>query len=79
MPNPYLAKALREQQARRVAMIGQSEPEGYDALTVDDLRSEVARRNEGRDEASRLIAPSGAKKADLIKALEADDNTNEES
>lgn len=76
--NPYLAKALREQQERRVTQIGQSEPDGYDSLTVDDLRSEVARRNEGRDEAARLIAPSGAKKADLRKALEADDNTNEE-
>lgn len=76
MPNPYLAAALRQQQERRATTIGQSEPEGYDALTVDDLRSEVTRRNDGREEADH-IAPSGAKKADLIKALEADDKNKE--
>jgi hypothetical protein len=39
---------------------------------VADLKAEVERRNEGRDEAD-LIAPEGTKKADLIAALEADD------
>jgi hypothetical protein len=41
-------------------------------MTVADLKAELERRNEGRDEAD-LIAPEGTKKADLIAALEADD------
>jgi hypothetical protein len=44
---------------------------GYEAMKVADLRAEIARRNEGRDEADRL--PDDGRKADLIAALEADD------
>lgn len=45
-------------------------PEGYDAMTVADLKAEIEARNEGRDEADR-IGVTG-KKADLVAALEAD-------
>jgi hypothetical protein len=45
--------------------------EGYAAMKVADLRAEIERRNEGREEADRL--PSDGRKADLIAALEADD------
>ncbi len=45
---------------------------GYDSLKVDDLKAEIARRNEDREEAD-LISDEG-KKADLVAALEADDN-----
>ena len=44
---------------------------GYEAMKVTDLRAEIERRNEGRDEADRL--PDDGRKADLIAALEADD------
>ena len=72
MPNPYLAAALREQQARRTSMVAESAPNGYDALTIPALRDEISRRNEGRAE-DEQIAPQGALTADLTKALEADD------
>ena len=45
---------------------------GYDGLKVDELKAEIERRNEGRDDADLLS--SDGKKADLIAALEADDN-----
>ena len=44
----------------------------YSSLKVDDLRAAIDARNEGRDEAD--LIPSDGKKADLIAALEADDN-----
>ena len=43
----------------------------YSALKVDDLKAEIANRNEGRDEAD--LIPTTGHKADLIAALEADD------
>jgi hypothetical protein len=72
MPNPYLAAALREQQAKRAAIVAESE--GYDALTIPALRDEISRRNEGRAEDEQI--PATGNKPDLIKALEADDNRN---
>ena len=45
--------------------------DGYSAMKVADLKAEIERRNEGRDEADRL--PDDGRKADLIAALEADD------
>ena len=41
--------------------------------TVAELRAEIKRRNEGRDEADLL--PTDGKKADLISVIEADDET----
>lgn len=74
--NPYLAEALRQQQEKRRQLAADSA--GYSALLIADLNAEIARRNEGREEAD-LLVPAGTKKADLIQALEADDNSNEES
>ena len=47
---------------------------GYDEQTVSDLRAEIARRNEGRGEADQI--PSDGKKADLVAALAADDESD---
>jgi hypothetical protein len=73
MPNPYLAAALTEQQAKRVAVVAESE--GYEALTIPALRDEISRRNEGRVEDEQVV-PKGTNKPDLIKALEADDRNH---
>lgn len=43
----------------------------YDQRTADDLRAEIAARNEDRDEDSQL--PLTGRKAELIETLEADD------
>lgn len=43
----------------------------YVDLKVDELKAEIAKRNEGRDDAD-LISDEG-KKADLVAALELDD------
>jgi hypothetical protein len=52
---------------------GSTEPaDGYSGMKVDALKAEIAKRNEGREEADRL-SDEGLK-ADLIAALEADDN-----
>lgn len=71
MPNPYLAAALREQQALRDSL-PPTDPAGYEARKVADLKAAIDSRNEGRDE-SDLIVPEGKTKPALIKALEADD------
>jgi hypothetical protein len=46
--------------------------DGYEAMTVDELKAEINRRNEGREEADQLS--TAGKKADLIATLEADDS-----
>ena len=46
--------------------------EGYEALKVADLKAEIERRNDGREESDRLSGEG--KKADLIAALQADDD-----
>lgn len=48
---------------------------GYDGLKVDELKAEIASRNEGRDEGD-LISDDG-RKADLVAALELDDEARE--
>jgi len=50
----------------------QAAESAYTGQKVDDLKAEIDRRNEGREEAD--LIPSDGKKADLIAALEADDN-----
>ena len=45
---------------------------GLDDLTVAELKEEIARRNEGRDEADQISASGN--KPDLIAAIAADDN-----
>lgn len=75
MPNPYLEAALRSQAEKRRRVVAESE--GYEALKITDLKAEIDRRNEDREDAD-LITPPGAKKADLIEALQADDATEAE-
>jgi hypothetical protein len=41
-------------------------------LTVPELKDEIARRNQGRDEADQI--PTQGNKPDLIAAIAADDN-----
>ena len=53
-----------------------TEPEGYGAMTVPNLKAEIERRNDGRDQADRL--PAEGRKADLIAVLEADDTARVE-
>ena len=48
-----------------------SSPEGYEAMTVDELKDEIRSRNEDRDDDARL--PLTGTKAELVAALEADD------
>ena len=48
-----------------------SEPAPLTAMRVSDLKAEIDKRNEGREEAD--LIPADGKKADLIAALEADD------
>ncbi len=43
----------------------------YEALTVPAIRDEIAMRNEGRDDATRI--PVSGNKPELIAALVADD------
>lgn len=45
---------------------------GLDDQTVADLKAEIARRNEGRDEGDQI--PAVGNKPELIAALTADDN-----
>lgn len=45
----------------------------YGAFSKGDLEAEVARRNEGRDEADLIVVGGRGNKSDLIAALEADD------
>ena len=45
----------------------------YESLMVEQLRREIAGRNAGRDESAHVVS-DGARKADLIAALIADDN-----
>lgn len=57
------------------AIVRRSEREGLTAaeeLSAADLRAEIDRRNEGRDEAD-LIKPDGRSKAAMQAALAADD------
>lgn len=49
-----------------------TESTGYGDLKVAELKAEIDRRNEGRDEAD-LLSTDG-KKDDLIATLETDDN-----
>ncbi|WP_346007460.1 SAP domain-containing protein [Janibacter terrae] len=50
----------------------QGEEGGYESMTVADLRAEIESRNEGREEAD--LVPSDGRKADLVAALNADDD-----
>ena len=49
---------------------GGSQP-AWDDLTVDELKDEIRRRNDGRDDDSRLVLTGT--KAELVAQLDADD------
>lgn len=51
---------------------GTGGPKAIGEMTAAELKAEVERRNEGRDEDARIV-PDGTKKADLLTALVADD------
>ncbi|MCW2758065.1 MAG: hypothetical protein JWO46_1811 [Nocardioidaceae bacterium] len=55
-----------------VAEAQSDEKSGYAAQKVDELKAEIEKRNEVRED-DALITPQGTTKADLIAALEADD------
>lgn len=55
----------------RAKSSGLDVPDGSSVLTVDDLKAEIKRRNEGREPADRLKL-SGTKD-ELVAALKADD------
>lgn len=48
----------------------------YASMKVDELRTEIESRNEGREEADLL--PLEGKKADLVATLDADDASDDE-
>lgn len=56
---------------RRAARAGM-DVSGSEELTVDELKAEIKRRNEGRDDDAK-IKPASQRKADLQAALREDD------
>ncbi len=50
---------------------GSDDDKGYGGLKVDELKAEIEKRNEDRDDDAKLSAEG--KKADLVAVLEADD------
>lgn len=69
---PALDDAGRPLPPRRRAA-AEDEQLGYEAQTVDELKAEIDRRNEGRGEDAIDRIPKTGNKADLVAALEADD------
>jgi len=51
---------------------------GYDDQQVKALKAEVERRNDGRDEVDLIVVGGTGNKADLVAALEADDQAHSE-
>lgn len=68
---PTTVTQLRSQ-GYRVVDAADAPPIGYAAMTAGELRAEIARRNEAREDDERIV-PEGRKNADLVAALEADD------
>ena len=56
-----------------VEFTDEPDPRDYEAMTVVALKAEIKSRNEGRDDDD--LIPADGNKADLIAALEADDET----
>lgn len=69
--NPTTITQLKSQ-GYRVVPEGEAEPTGYHAQKAADLKVELDRRNEARDEETRIV-PAGRKQSDLADALKADD------
>lgn len=51
----------------------ESSDKSYADMKVDELKDEIAKRNEGRDPEGAGFISSDGKKADLVAALAADD------
>lgn len=50
---------------------------GYESLKLDELKAEIATRNAGRSDEDQILA--NGNKADLVAALEADDDASADS
>ena len=78
-PEPAVARTEEEQDAEQTPEQDadaeqtpeQTDPSAYEAMTVAELKAEIAFRNEGRTDADRLS--TDGVKADLVAALVADD------
>lgn len=53
---------------------GTSDDSKYASMSKAELEAEVAKRNEGRDEADQIAVEGRGNKPDLLAALKADDN-----
>lgn len=45
----------------------------YEGVSVNDLKAEIAKRNEGRDEDKKIVPAEPGNRAELVAALIADD------
>ncbi len=70
-PEPAIARTEEEQDVDAEQTPEQTDPSAYEAMTVAELKAEIAFRNEGRTDAGRLS--TDGVKADLVAALVADD------
>lgn len=70
-PEPAITRAEEEQDVDAEQTPEQTDPSAYEAMTVAELKAEIAFRNEGRTDADRLS--TDGVKADLVAALVADD------
>jgi len=59
----------------KTAAVDPDEDEGYEGLTVLELKAEIHRRNQDRERGDKLS--DDGKKVDLIARLVADDNRND--
>lgn len=66
-----LEAKLETMKAEQEVEEGETEEVDYETLTNDELRTEIVRRNEDRDEADQLSVDG--RKAELIATLEDDD------
>lgn len=54
------------------------EDEGYSDWSVKELKAEIDSRNEDRDEDDQIVPEEPGNKAELVAALEADDEASDE-
>lgn len=76
------AQEVEQRDSWRAEMAGdpvpsEEVPEDYNDWKVDDLKAEIDARNDGRDEGDKIV-PDGTLKADLVAALELDDEATDE-
>lgn len=72
-----IARSLAESNDTLIILTGnEAAGAAYEAMSYDDLRAEVARRNAAREDGD-TIQPASRRGADLIAALVADDTEKE--